>query len=552
MRLLRRRCKSDLIQLFILVIFLNLLRSKMEMRDVNDGTYLSEDDEISIDNVGALEVPNPNDKMEMGVVGDDQDAVNKVQRKQDSIPKYKESRDPSCRGLRLVRRIDPITIVVPFCNEPLEVLLGVLRSIKDNTWKKMIYEIVFIKGNCKGSLPLMDIEAALTREYDEVVVARAGSEKGIMEGRRKAPIYTAADQIVFVDVNCRFTPDWLRPLLEILAMSNNTIVSPMIETINPRTGKHEVPYNGSITGFDWHLRPRAIPLPQVYRSKLPTPFLSPAIPSPVFAIKKTFYIALGTHDSAISTWGPAQLELSLKTWLCNGNVLVVPCSRVRMPRSSLDFVSDYKNLLGYRRVAQVWMSVPQRQYVFRRRKDLLSIDAGNLQGLMKLKENLKCKPFDNYLSDIAMDVTKIFPLEEPRPFAAGQIMSLIRKNICVTSTGREGGHLLLATCNEKPGQLWSLDWKKRLKNNEELLCWTEDAKSKDAPFLEECSTAETVPKDQIWTYEPDSGHIQNRQSMRCLAVKENSDLLREEECEDGKENQKWKFSVINHDLISQE
>ncbi|XP_066972693.1 polypeptide N-acetylgalactosaminyltransferase-like 6 [Macrobrachium rosenbergii] len=529
MRLVRRKCKAHLFQLLFMFLFLHFLRSRMEMREISG----EEGDESDKEREEEQQLIVPEEAEDIaainGPVADE------------------ERRDPSCRSLRLTRRIDPITIVVPFCEEPLEVLLDVLRSIKDNTWKKMIYEIVFMKGNCKGSLPMLDIEAALEKEYDEVVLVRAGSERGIMEGRRKAPIYTAADQLVFVDVHSRFTPDWLRPLLEMLALSNNNIVAPMVETFDPRTGRYQVPYNGSFTGFDWYLRPRVMPLPEVYRSKLPTPFLSPVIPSPVFAVKKDFYISLGTHDPAISTWVPAQLELSLKTWLCNGHVLVVPCSRVLMPHSSLDFSSDYKDLLGYKRIVQAWMSVSQRQYVFRRRQDLLSIDAGSLQGLMTLKDNLECKPWEYYLSDVAADLTKIFPLEEPRPFARGNIRSAVRNDACVTSRGKEGDHLLLATCSEKrnQSQLWSLDWRNLLKSSDELLCWTANQDSKEVPVLEECSTAEAVPQGQIWMYEPNSGHIQNGRSKKCLTMKENSDFLGQEACDEESENQMWIFDFVN-------
>ncbi|XP_064097009.1 N-acetylgalactosaminyltransferase 6-like [Macrobrachium nipponense] len=531
MRVMRRKCKTHLFQVFFMFLFLHFLRSRMELRETFGANNIGEEGGESgqdREEEEQLQVPEEAQGIN-GPVADE------------------ERRDPSCRRLRLTRRIDPITIVVPFCDEPLEVLLDVLRSIMDNTWKKMIYEIIFMKGNCKGSLPMLDIEAALEKEYDEVVLVRAGPERGIMEGRRKAPIYTAADQLVFVDVHSRFTPDWLRPLLELLALSDTTIVAPMVETFDPRTGRYQVPHNGSVTGFDWYLRPRTMPLPEVYRSKLPTPFPSPVIPSPVFAVKKDFYISLGTHDSAISTWLPAQLELSLKTWLCNGHVLVVPCSRVLMPHSSLDFGSDYKDLLGYKRIVQVWMSVSQRQYVFRRRQDLLSIDAGNLQGLMTLKENLECKPWEYYLNDVAADLTKIFPLEEPRPLARGNVRSLVRTDACVTSRGQEGDHILLATCSEKRNQLqlWSLDWRNLLKSSDELLCLTANEDSKEVPVLEECSTTEAVPQNQIWIYDPDSGQIQNGRSKKCLAMKENSDFLGQEECDDGSEKQKWMFDFVN-------
>ncbi|KAK7021024.1 hypothetical protein SK128_012434 [Halocaridina rubra] len=86
----------------------------------------------------------------------------------------------------------------------------------------------------------------------------------------------------------------------------------MVETFDIKTKTYVAPETPLLTAFDWHLHPREMPLPQDAKDKLPLPFLSPLLPSSVFAISRLHFKNLHSHDPAIKTWAAARFELSLK------------------------------------------------------------------------------------------------------------------------------------------------------------------------------------------------------------------------------------------------
>jgi polypeptide N-acetylgalactosaminyltransferase len=58
------------------------------------------------------------------------------------------------------------------------------------------------------------------------------------------------------------------------------------------------------------------------------PYATPVGPGSLFAMRRDEFWRLGGYDEGLYVWGGENTELALKTWMCGGRVVMVPCSRV--------------------------------------------------------------------------------------------------------------------------------------------------------------------------------------------------------------------------------
>lgn len=129
------------------------------------------------------------------------------------------------------------------------------------------------------------------------------------------------------------------------------------------------------------------------------------------------------------------------------------------------------------------------------------LDAGYLNKVKALKEDLKCKPFNYFLEHVAPDMLENFPYNDALVFASGAIQSEADKKYCVDSMNRPMGEPLgLYPCNENlqnPGY-----------SQEFVLKWHRNIRKKDKAYF--CLDADNVSMlkchfgfgNQLWQYLP--------------------------------------------------
>merc|ERR1719494_948002 len=112
------------------------------------------------------------------------------------------------------------------------------------------------------------------------------------------------------------------------------------------------------------------------------------------------------YDPGLWVWGGENFELSFKVWMCGGNSVWVPCSRVSHVYRGHSCSSCHSGTLGnkfggvpttlrnYKRVIEVWMDPEYREFFYTREPLARLIDHGDISAQLKMKEDMKCKSFD--------------------------------------------------------------------------------------------------------------------------------------------------------------
>jgi polypeptide N-acetylgalactosaminyltransferase len=86
--------------------------------------------------------------------------------------------------------------------------------------------------------------------------------------------------------------------------------------------------DGSRGVFDWNFIYRTLPRrpEDLFQPEKPAPL--PVMLGCAFAIRRDYFFHLGGYDEKLIIWNGENYELSLKLWLCGGQLLEVPCSRI--------------------------------------------------------------------------------------------------------------------------------------------------------------------------------------------------------------------------------
>ncbi|XP_045352208.1 inactive polypeptide N-acetylgalactosaminyltransferase-like protein 5 isoform X2 [Leopardus geoffroyi] len=214
----------------------------------------------------------------------------------------------------------------------------------------------------------------------------------------------SGDVLVFLDSHCEVNKVWLEPLLHAIAKDPKMVVCPLIDVIDSVTLEYW-PSPVVRGAFNWHLQ---FKWDNVFSYEMdgpegPTlPIRSPAMAGGIFAINRHYFHEIGQYDKGMNLWGAENLELSLRIWMCGGQLFVLPCSRVgHIGKQRFPNQPEFAEAMTYNslRLAHVWLDEYKEQF-FLRRPGLKSVAYGNISERVELRKRLGCKSFQWYLDNV--------------------------------------------------------------------------------------------------------------------------------------------------------
>ncbi|XP_023249607.1 polypeptide N-acetylgalactosaminyltransferase 11 [Seriola lalandi dorsalis] len=419
-----------------------------------------------------------------------------------------DTRDSQCRDKVYPLVLPSASVVICFFNEAFSALLRTVHSVLDRTPAYLLHEIILVDDHSELEELKDDLDRYVREELQgKVKLVRNQRREGLIRGRMIGASHATGEVLVFLDSHCEVNQAWLQPLLAPIQEERRTVVCPVIDIISADT----LAYSPSPIvrgGFNWGLHFKWDPVPS---SELNGPegsigpIRSPTMAGGLFAMNRKYFNELGQYDAGMDIWGGENLEISFRIWMCGGQLLIIPCSRVghifrkRRPYGS----PGGQDTMAHNslRLAHVWMDEYKEQYLSLR-PELRERSYGDISERVALRKRLQCRSFRWYLDTVYPEMQTVANgnkqqpplfinkgLRRPKVLQRGRLRNLATRR-CLVAQGRasqKGGAVVLRPCDPRdPEQDWAYDEEGQLVLAGLLCLDVSEVRTFDPPRLMKC------------------------------------------------------------------
>ncbi|KAF6085864.1 polypeptide N-acetylgalactosaminyltransferase like 5 [Phyllostomus discolor] len=315
-----------------------------------------------------------------------------------------DTRNEMCHRKHYPAQLPTASVVICFHDEEFNALFRTVASVMHFTPHQLLEEIILVDDMSKFEDLKEKLDYRLEKFRGKVKLVRNERREGLIRARMAGAARASGDVLVFLDSHCEVNRMWLQPLLAAVAKHRRTVACPVIDVIDPMTLEYR-PSPVVRGAFDWHLRFKWDNVLS-YEMEGPEgpirPIRSPAMAGGIFAINRHYFNEIGQYDKDMDLWGGEHLELSLRIWMCGGQLLVLPCSRVgHIVKHNTENLTEASRALTRNnlRLVHVWLDEYKEQYLLKR-PGLKSVPYGNISERVELRKRLGCKSFQWYLDTI--------------------------------------------------------------------------------------------------------------------------------------------------------
>lgn len=202
-----------------------------------------------------------------------------------------------------------------------------------------------------------------------------------------------SDILIFIKDKTKFSQDWIYPILKDLRNDYKSLISPVVHTLSLDSWSSE-PSCWSRFGWRWDLN--------IY-DKPNNSNQSPAISSYFIACTSKWFQEIGKFDNGMRYGSGADIEMSLRTWLFGGSVIINNNSHISV---GLDLEYGQYTNNNNARTLEAWVPKHANKY-YEAIND--TPDTGKINNLLDLK-NKQTKSIDWFIETLQPELGSIYDL----------------------------------------------------------------------------------------------------------------------------------------------
>jgi polypeptide N-acetylgalactosaminyltransferase len=208
----------------------------------------------------------------------------------------RDLRNENCKKLRYLKELPSVSVVIPFYNDHLSVLLRTIHSVLNRSPKTLLKEIILVNDRSTKEFLYDELRDYIKTNFPsgKVKLFELPSRSGLIWARLAGARAATGDVLIFLDSHTEPSVNWLPPLLEPIAKNYRTCVCPLIDVIEFKTFEYAAQDEGSRGVFDWNFNYRKMELKLKHQHHKHEMYESPVMAGMVIVMahKNVFWVVI--------------------------------------------------------------------------------------------------------------------------------------------------------------------------------------------------------------------------------------------------------------------
>ena len=215
--------------------------------------------------------------------------------------------------------------------------------------------------------------------------------------------------MVLLDAHVKVYDNWLNPIVRMLRENYKRILNMEVGQLDGKKWEQiNVGSVGTKAAFKWdlnHFWELEYSKDKIFQlsGEVDADVDESPITMGMFGTTKKWWNTIGGMDAGLTVWGGENIDISIRTWLCGGEIKVARGSRVDHTfRSKFPYKVDgfayRRNLV---RIAEAYFDQPSKEKFYSAigaPGHQGKIEFGSVEEQKNLQQRLKCKPWTWYLA----------------------------------------------------------------------------------------------------------------------------------------------------------